>query len=210
MTLFAAAAAVPSATEDQAEARPVLDLEVSEEGQVIVQNKSEDSLAAYMPPANRDDDDDGILEPATIDPSVYTITTVSDVSNLSRKIWVVTTAALPWRTGTAVNPLLRALYLTRGRAAHAVTLLLPWLPDAEQRTKLYGSDCNFQNPQDQEEWIREYCRERCQCANEEKNLRIRFWQGVYQESFGSIFPTEDICSLIPKEEADVAILEEPE
>lgn len=37
-----------------------------------------------------------------------------------------------------------------------------------------------------------------------------FWDGAYNDSFGSIFPTVDICSLIPKAEADVAILEEPE
>lgn len=41
-------------------------------------------------------------------------------------------------------------------------------------------------------------------------MRIRFWKGSYQEAFGSIFPTEDICALIPSDEADVAILEEPE
>jgi len=45
---------------------------------------------------------------------------------------------------------------------------------------------------------------------EEKDLRIMFWNGTYHHGFGSIFPTVDICSLIPKEEADVAILEEPE
>lgn len=47
-------------------------------------------------------------------------------------------------------------------------------------------------------------------TEEEPNLRIRFWQGTYNEGFGSIFPTEDLIMLIPKEEADVAILEEPE
>ena len=70
--------------------------------------------------------------------------------------------------------------------------------------------------------------------SEESNLRIRFYEAVYNESFGSIFATEDMwvylslscrhrgyslsdsqfkfCSLdlIPKEEADIAILEEPE
>ena len=41
-------------------------------------------------------------------------------------------------------------------------------------------------------------------------MHILFYSAQYYKSFGSIFPTEDICSLIPKEEADVAILEEPE
>ena len=41
-------------------------------------------------------------------------------------------------------------------------------------------------------------------------MNILFYSAKYYKAFGSIFPTEDICSLIPKEEADVAILEEPE
>lgn len=39
---------------------------------------------------------------------------------------------------------------------------------------------------------------------------ISFYDAGYQPSFGSIFPTCDICSLIPDQDADVAILEEPE
>ena len=164
------------------------------------------------------------------------ITRASDLSRPDRRIWVVTTASLPWRTGTAVNPLLRALYLTRGRKKHSVTLLVPWLESTASQEKLYGRV--FRNQNEQEEWVREYCRHRAECtgkkdklsandhirkvsnshcnlsirplAEEEENLRIRFYEGFYEESFGSIFPKVDIVSLVPAGEADVAILEEPE
>jgi hypothetical protein len=134
----------------------------------------------------------------------------SDLSRTDRTIWVVTTAALPWRTGTAVNPLLRALYLTRGRPKHAVTLLVPWIADRKAREILYGAEGPFECQDEQEAWIREFCRTRASCAIEEDLLQIKFWEGVYHHSFGSIFPTIDVCSLIPPEQADVAILEEPE
>jgi hypothetical protein len=41
-------------------------------------------------------------------------------------------------------------------------------------------------------------------------LKICFYPAIYSQIFASVFPTVDICSLIPKEEADIAILEEPE
>jgi len=45
---------------------------------------------------------------------------------------------------------------------------------------------------------------------EESNLKILFYEAKYSAAFGSIFPSVDICALIPNDEADVAILEEPE
>lgn len=148
-----------------------------------------------------------ILEPVPSQ-EARDVTAQSDLARLDRRIVIVTTAGLPWRTGTAVNPLLRALYLTRGRPQQYITLLIPWLASTEAQQKLYGQV--FPDPTAQEAWIRTYCRERCNAVQEEPNLQIKFWEGSYHTGFGSIFPTEDICSLIPENEADVAILEEPE
>ena len=163
---------------------------------------------------------------------------VSDLSDLSRKICIVTTAGLPWRTGTAVNPLARALYLTRGRPKHHITLLIPWLENSEEQMKVYGSSNVFSSPEEQKVWIQTYSRERIlnntnnndenehehENKNENEiddddddndndevdNLQISFYPAKYHNSFGSIFATVDICTLIPKNEADIAILEEPE
>jgi len=150
------------------------------------------------------------------------IATVSDLSDLSRKICVVTTAGLPWRTGTAVNPLARALYLTRGRPKHSVILMIPWLETKDEQAKVYGSNV-FDSQEEQKIWIQTYCRERIlenesiddndnkvNRNDEVDNLQIKFYPAKYHAPFGSIFATVDICSLIPKSQADVAILEEPE
>ena len=60
----------------------------------------------------------------------------TDIADKSKNIWIVTTGALPWMTGTSVNPLLRAAYLSTGRkdAEGSVTLLLPWVERAEVRS----------------------------------------------------------------------------
>ena len=93
----------------------------------------------------------------------------SDLSRLDRTIWVVTTAALPWRTGTSVNPLARALYLTRGRPKHAVTLLVPFLPSKEEQAQVF-KDKSFDSEEEQEEWIRKYCMERVNCKGENNSI----------------------------------------
>ena len=92
------------------------------------------------------------------------ITMDSDLRDPSRRICIVTTAALPWRTGTAVNPLMRALYLTRGRPKHYVTLVIPFLDNLDDRVKTLGEEYrDMSTQQEQEAWIRDFCRERAGC-----------------------------------------------
>ena len=129
------------------------------------------------------------------------------------------------RTGTAVNPLLRALYLVRYQLEHSneltnqkptgsVALVIPWLESAEEREKLYGTKNAFsdglQGMEEQESWIRNYSRERCGMSKEAESLKIVWYPAFYLGGFGSIFPKVDLCNYIPKELVDIAILEEPE
>jgi len=153
----------------------------------------------------------------------------SVLSDPNRSICVVTTAALPWRTGTAVNPLLRALYLVRFQREHqrvddadggetnskgSVALVIPWLESSEERNKLYGATNKFsdgpQGMKEQEQWIKQYAKERCDMEVEANELKYIWYPAFYLASFGSIFPKVDLCNYIPSELVDVAILEEPE
>lgn len=138
----------------------------------------------------------------------------SDLSDTTRSIHIVTTASLPWMTGTAVNPLLRALYLQRTRTSGAkVTLIIPWVEREEERKEVYGPNVKFSNGRkgrkEQETLVRDWAKNKAGMVEESELIRIQFYPGTYQKKLGSILTLVDICSLIPASQADIAILEEP-
>lgn len=136
----------------------------------------------------------------------------TDIGDKSKKIWIVTTAALPWMTGTAVNPLLRAAYLTQGRseAGGKVTIMLPWLERVADRDKIYGKSRKFDTPDEQEEFIRTWLKDKANLVEASSTLNIKWYTGRHETQENSIYSMGDITSLIPEEDVDICILEEPE
>lgn len=122
-----------------------------------------------------------------------------------RTICVVTTAALPWRTGTAVNPLLRVAYLATD-PGRKVILVVPWLSLADQK-RLFPPGLYFNSKLDQTLYIKKWSKDR---TGFEPRFKIYYYDAIYYERLGSIFATGDLPDVIPDGEADVAILEEPE
>lgn len=136
----------------------------------------------------------------------------TDLSDLSKRVEIVTTASLPWRTGTAVNPLLRAAYLSHNRAAAggSVTLMLPWLERQADQEKVYGKDQTFDSPEHQEAYIRDWLRTTAGMPEAANDLRIRWYTAWQNPAENSIYSMGDITALIPPDEVDICILEEPE
>jgi len=185
------------------------------EHDAVVDNKTEHSNPLL------DDIEDG-------DENDNEITLQSDLLRPGRKMAIVTTASIPWFTGTSVNPLLRAAYLSRltkkinkehssnrpGNGQHQmVTLVIPWLEMEEDRQSLYGDKYNFTTPEDQEAYIRNWLREDAGMPDEadpKHGIKILFYPSRYHSGLKSIFAMGDIISVIPDEDADVCILEEPE
>lgn len=140
------------------------------------------------------------------------VSAASDLRDLDRSIVIVTTAAIPWMTGTAVNPALRAAYLS-ARGYRNVTLLLPWLEDSEEQAKLFGPKQKFENQDEQAEFVREWCRKnaaKAHVGSDSDLFTIGWYPARYAGGIGSILGTDDITSHIDEAENDIVILEEPE
>eukprot|EP00898_Chlorokybus_atmophyticus_P004193 jgi/Chlat1/4775/Chrsp308S04747 len=129
----------------------------------------------------------------------------------SASVAIVTTASLPWMTGTAVNPVLRAAHLAQTHGN--VTLVVPWL-SSEDQAAIFPNGMTFQSPQEQEDFVKHWLRQRL--ALDQKavaavdKLKLRFYPGKYAKEKGSILPIGDITECIPRSISDVAVLEEPE
>ncbi|TVU14564.1 hypothetical protein EJB05_38039 [Eragrostis curvula] len=127
------------------------------------------------------------------------------ISDNRRQVAIVTTASLPWMTGTSINPLFRAAYLARS-AKQKVTLVVPWLTKSDQEL-VYPNDITFTSPEEQETYIRNWLQER---IGFEPDFKISFYPGKFSKERRSIIPAGDTSQFIPSKEADIAILEEPE
>lgn len=153
------------------------------------------------------------------------MTTESDLRLPGRHFHIVTTAALPWFTGTSVNPLLRAAYLhqttqyinhnstTTTEKQQWVTLVVPWLELPQDQELLYGQV--FATQDEQEDYIRAWLRDRAgmpAAADPETGLRMLFYPARYHSGLCSIFAMGDLLQLIEEKGGvmDVCVLEEPE
>ena len=120
----------------------------------------------------------------------------TDLADPTKNIWIVTTASLPWMTGTAVNPLLRASYLTDGRSGK-VTLMLPWLERTDDQERVYGADRVFATPKDQEAYIRTWLRESANMPEASEVLGIAWYPARQEVAENSLYSMGDITALVP-------------
>lgn len=124
----------------------------------------------------------------------------TDIADKSKNIWIITTAALPWMTGTAVNPILRAAYMLKGRkeAGGSVTLMIPWMDTPEELIKVYGKDnAKFKTSAEQEVVIREWLRSTADMPDAAENLNIQWYPAWFNALENSVYSKGDITALIP-------------
>uniref|UniRef100_A0A7S2F4G6 digalactosyldiacylglycerol synthase n=1 Tax=Octactis speculum TaxID=3111310 RepID=A0A7S2F4G6_9STRA len=131
------------------------------------------------------------------------------IDDPSRKICIVTTACLPWMTGTAVNPILRAAHLTKHREKEAVMLLVPWV-DLDDQKQLYPKGVTFDNEDAQRAYLLRWLSQSANMPRAAEKLRIGFYPGRYHKLLGCIFSMGSMMRHIPEEHNDICILEEPE
>lgn len=125
---------------------------------------------------------------------------------MDEPVWinVITTAAPPWKTGTAVNPTIRAAYLAH--MGFRVCVVYPWLGPKDQE-QLYGR--RFVSKKEQESHILEWTR---QNVDVEFEFTVYWYDAVYESKIGCVIQkqTTNISCVVPLQRRDIALLEEPE
>ena len=108
-----------------------------------------------------------------------------------RHVAIVTTASLPWMTGTAVNPLLRAAFLADKSSERRVTLVIPWLNMVDQ-LRVFPNNITFTSPEEQETFVRTWVEKR---TGRPSNFKVSFYPGRFASEKGSILPVGDITQV---------------
>eukprot|EP01041_Mallomonas_annulata_P013455 gene13455-28520_t len=134
--------------------------------------------------------------------SSSSIVSSSDLHSKDRRIWVITTACLPWMTGTSINPLLRAAYLAKDRPAGMITLMVPWVTKEDQDI-LYPANIRFDTPEEQRAYVKNWLIKEAHMSESAEKLDIVFYAGRFHDEFHSVFPMGDLTELIPDDQADV-------
>jgi len=142
----------------------------------------------------------GIVGPVKVLPA-------SDMRAEGRHITIVTTAAIPWMTGTSINPLLRAAYMSSREGRRRITLVMPWLGREDQEF-VFPPGLRFDTPAEQEAYIRFWAMEKASLPS--VDFGIAWYPAAWAKVAGSIMPTTDLIRQLPPECRDICILEEPE
>lgn len=132
-------------------------------------------------------------------------TAASNLRRPDRHVTVLTTAALPWKTGPAINAMMRAIHFAK--RGHTVVLLLPWIAPKDQKL-VFGE--LFETREDQERFIWSWCAERAKVDLATLPLELRWYTANYMEAVRSVFPEGDCSEALGDGPRDVLIMEGPE
>lgn len=117
------------------------------------------------------------------------------MTTTTKHIVILTTAAPPWLTGTAVNPALRAAFLAK--LGHHVTLLLPFLPP-DQQPNIFSNGQVFATHAQQKRHVIDFLHARgCTWVTGRGGcVDVLFYEGRYDTLFCSILPVGDLTLLV--------------